>query len=100
MMSLDDLFARFTAEGVNLSDRRFAFDLGDAGGFYLAGGGGSKRELGGEADCTFWMTPEDCAKLHAGDLDLDAAFIDGRLRTKGDLAAAMAFAGQFPLRGG
>ena len=98
-MTLDDLFARFTAEGVNLAGRRVAFDLGDAGGFYLAEGG-SRRELGGEADCTFWMSSEDCAKLHAGDLDLDAAFIDGRLRTKGDLAAALAFAGQFPLRGG
>jgi len=99
-MSLDDLFARFTSEGINLGGKRIAFDLGDAGGFYLADNGRAKRELGGESDCTFWMTSEDCAKLHAGELDLDAAFIDGRLRTKGDLAAAMAFAGQFPIRGG
>lgn len=99
-MNLDDLYTRYSGETVMLRGKRLAFDLGDAGGFYLAENGCSKRELGDEADCTFWMTSADCAKLHAGELDLDAAFIDGRLRTKGDLAAALAFAGQFPIRGG
>jgi putative sterol carrier protein len=98
-MTLQDLFARYTGNGVSLGGKRLAIDLGEAGGFYLAENGASRPELGAEADCTFWMSPEDCAKLHAGELDLDAAFIDGRLRTKGDLAAALAFVGQFPIRG-
>jgi hypothetical protein len=42
------------------------------------------------ADCTFLETPEDAAKIASGELDLHAAFMQGRVKMTGDMGRFMA----------
>lgn len=96
-MTFDDLFERCAAVGRSLESKSVGFDFGELGAFSVgAAGAGLTRELG-KPDCTFWMSAEDCHRLHQGQLDADLAFIDGRINATGDLAAALAYVGMFPL---
>lgn len=97
-MTFDQLFEQRRAAGVSLAGRTVAFDFGEAGSFHTSRSGGGVARGIGAPDCTFWMSIDDCDRLHHGRLDTDAAFIDGRIKAKGDLAAALEYVGLFPLR--
>ena len=48
---------------------------------------------GNDADCTLVVSPDDLAKIMAGQLDSPLAFMTGKLKAKGNTAIAMKLAG-------
>lgn len=96
-MSFEELLERTRGAGIGLEGKRIGFDFGDLGGFVVDGAGAVTKGLS-PCDCTFRMSLEEGEKLFAGELDIDEAFVDGRLKVQGDLAVAVAFAGRLSAR--
>jgi len=65
---------------------------GEPGGKWLMCKAGSPaiREGGGEADCTLSLSTEDFLLIASGELNPQAAYLNGQVSVQGDLSAVLA----------
>lgn len=88
-MTLDELVERCGAAGVFAPGRRVALDCGSDGSLSLDGVDEKISREAGASDATISMSLADLGLLARGELDPDAAFVEGRLKVRGDLSAAL-----------
>ena len=75
--------------------KKIKFDLGDDGVVFVdaASSPSTVTNDDGDADATMVMALADLEAMLAGELDGMSAFMQGKLKIEGDMAAAMAFQG-------
>jgi putative sterol carrier protein len=89
-MTLDELVERCGSAGVLAPGRRVSLDCGADGSLWLDGVDEKvSRDAAGATDATISMSLADFGALARGELDPDAAFVEGRLKVRGDLSAAL-----------
>lgn len=94
-MSFEDLYARCVGAPFLVANKRILIDLAPAGALLLDGVAGAVSRDLGDADCTIKIGLADCDAAVARALDMDAAFVAGRIRAHGDLATAMTVLDRF-----
>ncbi len=75
-------------------DALFQFEIsGDPGGSWVVDltttPGSVREEVAEKADCTISMTDDDFVALTSGDLDPTTAFMQGKIKVKGDMGLVM-----------
>jgi putative sterol carrier protein len=83
--------ARVDADRAAQLDHSYAFDIGDAGQWTVAGGddGLSVSEGLQEADVTITTSEDVFMRIVSGEQNPTTAYMTGKLKMKGDMGAAM-----------
>jgi putative sterol carrier protein len=88
----EGLSARVSPERVAGMNNTYVFDIGGAGIWTVALADGSLTVTEGaaeNADCTISASEESFEKIVAGEQNPTTAYMTGKLKSKGDMGAAM-----------
>ncbi len=90
MATVEEITARLqkALEGQTAPAKSVTIDLKGEGAIHIEGGKVTNENL--PADCTVTVSKDDLIAITQGQLDPTTAFMTGKLKIAGDMAAAMA----------